>query len=116
MANIKKALSDNDKVKIIVEPATDNADREGFVKINGKVIPFGVPMIVNRKDVRAIKSIKEPKKKSSTGVDVKAIMEQLQITQEKANRVARNMEKDGIQNPNGVNIRWKNKYFVRELS
>ena len=101
------------EIKIIVEPATDNADKEGYVKVNGKVFPFGIPMKATENDIRTIKNIKEPKKPTSTGVDVKAIMNQLRISQEKANKVAREYDKDGI-NPN-AQVRWKNKYFVRMI-
>ena len=105
MARTKK-----ETIKVVVTPATDNAHKERFVKVNGKVIAFGVPMELTQDDINAIKRLKEPKK-SSTGVDVHDIMDQLQITQEKANKILR-QNKDM---QNNVNIRYVNKYNISKV-
>ncbi len=102
------AKAKSDKVRIIVKPATDNADREGFVKVNGKIIPFDVPVVVEPRDVAAIERIKEPRRVNSK-TDPRAIMEQLRITQEKANRIARLQEKENL----NTSVRFVNKYFVK---
>jgi len=96
-------------VKIIVKPATDNAFREGYVKVNGKVIPFEVPIIVSENDVKTIERMKEPKRVDDNGINVREIMNNLKIPQEKANRIARegNMEK--------AKIRFVSKYNVQRI-
>lgn len=96
-------------IKIIVKPATDNAYRERFAKANGKVIPFDVPIIVEERDIRVLQRMKEPKKAIEERVDVHKIMNQMQISQEKANRIARTGERD--MNNNGVSF--VPKYFVQ---
>jgi len=103
-----KAKMENGKVKIIVKPATDNADREGFVKVNGKIIPFDVPVIVEPRDVTAIERMKEPRRVNGK-TDPRAIMEQLRVSQEKANRIARLQEKENL----NASVRYVNKYFVK---
>ncbi len=103
-----KAKSQDGKVKVIVKPATDNADREGFVKVNGKIIPFDIPVIVTENDVKAIERIKEPRRVNSK-TDPRVIMEQLRISQEKANRIARLQEKENL----NASVRYVNKYFVK---
>ena len=102
------AKAKTDKVKIIVRPATDNAHKEGFVKVNGKVIPFEVPMIVTEMDARAIERIKEPRAVNKD-LDPRAIMEQLKISQEKANRIAREGD---IKNSG---IKYVQKYYVQRV-
>ena len=97
-------------IKVIVKPATDNAYKEGYVKINGKVIPFDVTVILEERDIKAIQRIKEPKRTGNRAIDVHQIMNQMQITQEKANKIAR-MNKD-IEN---AEIKFVPKYFVQIL-
>jgi hypothetical protein len=99
------------KVKVIVRPATDNAYKEGYAKANGKIIPFDIPVVVDENDVKVLESIKEPKRIDSNTIDVHRIMDDLQITQEKANRIARMSEKEGMTGE--VNVRYVPKYFVR---
>jgi hypothetical protein len=99
------------KVKIIVKPATDNAYKEGYAKANGKIIPFDVPVIVDENDVRVLERIKEPKRMDKNAIDVHRIMDDLQITQEKANRIARMSEKEGMTGK--VDVRYVPRYFVR---
>jgi len=105
-----KAKTQSDKVRIIVEPATDNADREGYCKVNGKVIPYGVPYTVTQNDLRAIERMKEHRVIREKN-DPRAIMERMQITQEKANRIARMSEKEGM----GGSVRFVRKYHVRVI-
>jgi len=97
-------------IKIIVKPATDNAYKEGFAKANGKVIPFDVPIIVEPRDVKVLERMKEPKRITSKSIDVRQIMNQMQIPQEKANKIARMSEKENMQNGQ---IRYTPKYFVK---
>ena len=96
-------------IKIIVKPATDNAYREKFAKANGKVIPFDVPIIVEERDIKVLQRMKEPKKAIQERIDVNKIMDQMQISQEKANKIARSNDKD--MNSNGVSF--VPKYFVQ---
>ena len=97
-------------IKIIVKPATDNAYKEGYAKANGKVIPFDVPVIVEQSDIKVLERMKEPKKVSNKQIDVRNIMNQMQISQEKANKIARMSEKENMQNGQ---IRYVPKYFVQ---
>ena len=96
-----------DTVKVVVTPSTDNALKESFVKVNGKVIPFGVPMELTQDDINAIKRLKEPKR---TGSQMTALelMEQLKIPQEKANKLLR----ENVDMRQKMNVRYVNKYFV----
>jgi len=100
------AKAKSDKVKVIVKPATDNADKEGYAKANGKVIPYDIPVIISQMDLKALERQKEPRKVNSK-LDPRAIMEQLQIPQEKANRIAKNND---IQN---AKVKYVPKYFVK---
>ena len=103
-----KAKTQSDKIKVIVEPATDNADREGYCKVNGKIIPYGVPYTVTQNDLKVIKRVKEHRVIREKN-DPRAIMERMQISQEKANRIARMSEKEGM----GGSVRFVRKYHVR---
>ena len=82
-----------DTIKVIVQPATDNAYKERFVKINGKVIPFGIPMELTQDDIGALKRIKEPKRNTNNR-SVYDVMEQFKISQEKANKIMRSGDSD----------------------
>ena len=96
-------------IKIIVKPATDNAYKEKFAKANGKVIPFDVPIIVEQRDIRVLQSLKEPRKMEQKRVNVHNIMDQMQITQEKANKIARSNDRD----MSTGGIQFVPKYFVQ---
>jgi len=102
MAKVKNGI------KVIVKPATDNAYREGYAKANGKVIPYDVPVIVEESDLKVLERMKEPKKVNDKTIDVHKIMNDLRITQEKANRIARIQERE-----NTGRIRYVNKYIVK---
>lgn len=108
MANIKKTKKD-DKVIIKVSAATDNADREGYAKVNGKIIPYDVPVAVTMADYKALKAMKESRK-GDQRINPRQIMEELQIPQEQANRIARMSEKDF-----NNSIYWKNKYVIHRI-
>jgi len=88
MAKAKKDL-----IKVVVTPATDNAHKERFVKVNGKVIPFGIPFQISEDDLKALKRIKEPKK-NTRGMSVYEVMDKLKISQEKANKIMRDGDSD----------------------
>ena len=103
-----KAKNTENKIRIIVQPATDNADKEGFAKVNGKIIPFGVPVFVDKNDIKVLERMKEPRTVNRK-TDPRAIMEELRITQEKANRIARMQERENM----NKSIRYVNKYFVK---
>ena len=97
-------------IRVVVTPATDNAYKERFLKINGKVIPFGVPYDLTQNDINTIKRLKEPKK-NQRNKSVYDVMEQLKISQEKANKIMRandDMTKD-------VNIGFVPKYNISKV-
>ena len=106
---VKKTL--DKKVKVIVTPVTDNAYKQGYAFVNGKVVPFDVPVILEDKDVKALERRKEPKKASGSAVDVHALMEQLKISQEKANRIARSGQAEGMDGK--PKVRYVNMYNIR---
>jgi len=96
--------------KVMVRPATDNAHKEGFIKINGKIIVFGIPMELEENDILTIQRIREPKR-VDTGVDVHKLMDQLQMPQEKVNKMLRN-------NPEmqqNANVKYVPKYIVSKV-
>jgi len=95
------------KTKVIVNPATDNAHKEGFVKINGKIIVFGIPIELEEQDILAIKRIREPKR-VDTGVDVHKLMDQLQLPQEKVNKLLR----ENADMRSRANVKYVPKYIV----
>jgi len=97
----------NRKTKVIVSPATDNAHKEGFVKINGKIIVFGIPVELDEQDILAIKRIREPKR-VDTGIDVHKLMDQLQLPQEKVNKLLR----ENADMRTSSNVRYVPKYIV----
>jgi len=99
-----------DKKRVIVNPATDNAHKEGFVKINGKIIPFGIPVLLDEQDILAIERIKEPKR-IDNGVDVRQLMDQLQLPQEKVNQLLRE-NKDMQTNSK---VKYIRKYIVSKV-
>ena len=99
------------RIKVIVKPATDNAYKEGYAKANGKVIPFEVPVIVNENDIKVLERIKEPKRVDKNSIDIHKIMDDLQITQETANKVAKRSKEDGM--TGRVDVRYVPKYFVK---
>ena len=103
------ARQKKDTIKVIIKPATDNADREGYAKINGKVLPYDVPVTISERDLKTLERIKEPRVVNRRQ-DPRAIMEQLRISQEKANKIARMSEKEGMGN---TSMRMVNKYFVK---
>jgi hypothetical protein len=87
------AKSKKDIIKVVVTPATDNAHRERFVKVNGKVIPFGIPFQVTENDLKALRRMKEPKK-NTRGMSVYEVMDKLKISQEKANKIMKSGDTD----------------------
>ena len=95
---------------IVVSPATDNAHKEALLKINGKRIPFGIPIKVEERDIKTIERINEQKRSTNRSLNVHQIMEDMKISQEKANRVARLSEKENIGNSQ---ISYVPKYFVK---
>jgi len=106
---VKKTL--DKKVKVIVSPITDNAYKEGYAFVNGKVVPFDIPVILEDKDVKALERRKEPKRIDSSGVNVHELMNRMKISQEKANRIARSGMADNMDGK--VKVRYVNKYNIR---
>jgi hypothetical protein len=78
---------------VVVTPNTDNARKTGFVKVNGKVIPFNVRVKINDNDLVLLRRMHEYEK-TSGAIDPREIMERLRIPQERANKVARDMESE----------------------
>jgi len=107
-----KRLNKNE-YEVIVTAATDNSYEVGYAKVNGKIIPFNRKVIIDRNDLSALKGLKEPRKKSGSGLDPRELMEQLKIPQEKANQLARQQDKE----MNGkVNMRMVPRYNITILS
>ena len=82
------ARTTKNTLRVVVTPATDNAYKERFLKINGKVIPFGVPVELTQNDINTVKRLKEPKR-NTRNRNVYDVMDQLKISQEKANKIMR---------------------------
>jgi len=78
---------------VIVHPNTNNARRANYVKVNGKVIPFGVRVILTDNDLVLLRRMHEYEK-ASGAIDPREIMENMRIPQEKANKIARQMENE----------------------
>jgi hypothetical protein len=93
----------------IVSPRTDNAIKIPYVKVNGKIIPFDRKVEINENDLKALQGMKEPKKKG-LAIDVHQIMDNLKINQEKANRIARLQEREGMYGKG--NVQFIPKYTV----
>lgn len=85
--------------EVIVTPATDNAHKEGFVKINGQIIPFGIKRKLHLNDIKAIQRLKEPKK-STRGANVHDLMDKLKLPQEKVNQLLK--ENADMRENNGI--------------
>ena len=114
MANIRTSESKAKAKKSImvkVLPATDNSRRLGYARINRKVIPFDVPVKVSEQDLIGLRHQKEPTNKANKTINVDKIMNELQVPQEKANKIARMNES---QNMNSK-IEFIPKYFVQVL-
>ena len=73
--------------RYIVIPRSNEALKERFAVANMKRIPFDTPVPLTELEVRVLKEQKEPIQIEGT-VDVHAIMEEMQIPQEKANKIA----------------------------
>jgi hypothetical protein len=97
------------KYIVVVSPRTDNAIKVPYVKANGKVIPFDRKVEINENDLKVIQGMKEPKQKGLS-VDVHQIMNTLHVSQEKANRIAKLQEKEGMGGTG--NIQFVPKYTV----
>jgi 3D (Asp-Asp-Asp) domain-containing protein len=83
-----------DEYICIITPNTDNARRLGYVKVNLKIIPLMTKVVLNKNDLKLIENMFEYQK-TNGGIDVYEIMRQMRISQEKANKVAREMLKSG---------------------
>jgi hypothetical protein len=103
------ARSKKDTLKCIVMPLTDNARKERFLKINGKVVPFGIPFDLTQDDINAIKRLKEPKR-NEQNLSVYDVMDQLKIPQEKANKIMR----EGGELTKKQNIGFVPKYSIQK--
>ena len=93
--------------RVIVIPRTNDAMKENFVKVNGKVVPFDVPIVLEPRDIRVLNEMKEPVSVDAD-VNVYEIMDQMQISQEQANKIAQARAVAG----NGKRIKWVPKFSV----
>ena len=85
MAAVKKRATQAGKYKVI--PRTDSAAKEGFIMVNGRAIKFDIPVMLADRDVQVLKGMREPMQVDGS-VDVRQIMDQMQINQEQANKIA----------------------------
>jgi hypothetical protein len=87
--------------------------KERFVKVNGggmiaRPIPFETPVFLTDSEVKAIKRMKDPMQVEGR-IDVHELMDKHQITQKKANEMAKLMERDPAANRK---FSWVSKYIV----
>lgn len=101
---------------VIVNPRTDNADSVPFAKINGKIIPFDRKVKINHNDYIALKRMHEIRNRGKADIDVHQIMDDLKISQEKANVLAREAERQGMNSkPNIKKVPMYSIVVVKEL-
>ena len=97
----------------IVIPRTEDAMKEGFVRVNNKVIPFDRKVKLVKNDVEVIRRMKEPTQGSTVNISVSQIMEEYKIPQEEANKIARaRAQQANSDNAIGKKIMWIPKYSV----
>lgn len=98
-------------IRVKVIPVTDNSRRMDFVKVNNKIIPFDVPVVINEDDLKALRGLKESVRKTNDFINVRKIMDDLQISQEKANMIARMKETNEMNS----SVDFVPKYYVQIL-
>ena len=114
MANVTTSRSKSrakEAIKVKVLPATDNSRRLGYARVNQKVIPFDVPVIINEQDLKGLKHQKEPVNTANETINVRKIMDDLQIPQSKANKIASMNESKDMNSK----VDFIPKYFVQVL-
>jgi hypothetical protein len=84
--------------KYVIYARSQETMKEKYVKINAggmraRPLPFETPIFLTDKEVAAIKRIKEPMQIEGR-IDVHELMEKHQISQTKANEMAKLMESD----------------------
>ena len=99
--------------KYLVYARSQETMKEKFVKVNAggmkaRPIPFETPVFLTDGEVAAIKRMKEPMQIESR-IDVHELMNKHQITQAKANEMAKLMERDPAARKN---FSWVAKYIV----
>lgn len=113
MANVATSRSKSKakkQIKVKILPATDNSRKLNFAKVNGKIIPYDIPTIIDENDLKVLKGLKEPTRQDGS-INIGNIMDDLQITQEKANKIARMSETKDMTS----RVKFINKYFVQIL-
>ena len=88
MATKKETLK-----RVVISPVDNNDYQEGYAVCGTKRIPFDTPVVLSDHDIKVIKRQKIPAQRPKR-IDVRQIMDSMQISQEKANMVARQMEHD----------------------
>ncbi len=77
----------------IVTPRSPESLKEGFCIANGRRVPFDQPVYLSEAQVATLKRQKEPIQMEKQ-INVYELMEKHQITQEKANQMARQIQAD----------------------
>jgi len=93
--------------RYLVIPRSNEALKERFAVANMKRVPFDTPVPLTDLEVRILKEQKEPVAVDAT-VDVRRIMDEMQVPQETANKIAEARARSDI----GKRIRFVPKYSV----
>ena len=94
--------------KVIIRPIESQDYKENGAVCGAKRIPFDTPLVLSENDIKVIERQKIPAQRPKR-IDPKQIMASMQITQEKANLVARQMEQDKDM---GNEIYFRKRYIV----
>jgi len=104
-----RAKSEQPKTrKIIVRPVESQDYKEGGAVCGSKRIPFDTPIVLSENDIKQIERQKIPAQRPKK-INPKDIMQTMQISQEKANLVARQMEQDKDM---GQEIYFRKRYII----
>lgn len=107
-----EAVSKAKTLEVIVSPS-DTKDYNEVYAISGiKKIPYGKRVTITQHDLEQLKQQKLPIMVDKH-IDVHQIMDEMKITQEKANLIAREMAQDSSMNKS---FRYVPKYHIEILS
>jgi hypothetical protein len=93
------------RYKII--PRTSDAQKEPFVKVNGKTFPIDIPVPLTENDKRVIKNYKEPMMIDKE-FNIYQLMDELKVSKQEAVKIAQARGKNSA-------MRWVNKYDLIEV-
>jgi hypothetical protein len=112
MANVKKAKADMKAGRYIIIPRDQNTYNEKFAVVNGRKLPFEVPVMLKENDVKAVEHQKEPFQVDNQ-MTIYDVMDKFQVDQSKAAEIVQAQ----ATHPEigGKTIKWRSKYILQAV-